>query len=305
MYANSALNLALAQQKPPLFSNTREGWQTFAREFGAYLRANDQTFPLNDMGKMTVLTSCLPQALKEEVQLMGRETGGVTFQKFWAVLEQRFGRGGEETARRRWDAVRLQHAGRVKLSEFRSFQVQFKNAWMDVGTATQADARRVLLKGLPDMMAKWVVEESLKRGRARPTFLFRAVNGMDEQGVKTSIHGMIGQTPRRVVVQGEGVYEVQMPDGEKISAFQDLHGRRLAGVENRLGVMLLEHAMSVGDILEFLVGKLEAQEACDACLSSRHEGGPPRNGGERGNRWTRGIDAQSWGGHMLRGGGGH
>ena len=106
-------------QVAPKFSNKKEDWSDFCWKFEVWLRAISSGRKLTDNETLQLLTTCLPENLKKEVELLEKVQGKPpTYIGFRARLEARFGKGQNEHLRK--NGWRSNFQGGLEKLEFNS-----------------------------------------------------------------------------------------------------------------------------------------------------------------------------------------
>jgi hypothetical protein len=261
---NPIIHQLVRNLKPPKFEDRAEDWPGFKWDFKEYLQKLSPTRPIPDAYKLGLLEEALTPTLKGEVKLMRKKNGGtLTYPEVLATFEARYSSGGVAKLRKKWSEVSLHTSGKVTSQQLREFQVNFLNCADDVKDTTPQEVRRVLMQKLTPWMKTWVVEGEQKKERNRPIVQIVALENMTESGMKKSIRDLIGESPLKVQILGQGAYRLTFDDYQVAKKLLSYHSREITGCPRPLQISLVEQQFTALEIFDMLHDKLANREKVD------------------------------------------
>ena len=247
----------------PKFDDSAENWPGFMWDFEEYCQKLSPSQPILDAYKLRLFEDALPVTLKNELKLLRKSQGNLTFPEVVARFEARYGCGGTTKLRKKWLEVSMPTAGKITTRQLREFQVNFLACADEVRDATPQEVRRQLMQKIPPFMKTWVVEMEQKKEREHPIVQLTFVDGLTEANILAMVQGLIGQVPDKVQIIGRGVYRITFGTKDAAKKLLALHMRELREFPQPLKVQSVEQLLTTLEIFEVINEKLVGRERVD------------------------------------------
>ena len=194
----------------------------------------------------------------------------MSFTEEFAKMNARFSRDQDIGARCRWEEITLVNMGKTTAREWRDFEANFVSAWQNVEGATKEEARRLLLKKIPNFILNWVTEEEQKRSFDKPTIRINSPWDMTEQDMSDSIFVLIGKRATKVTKSRGGDFDVVLPDFGDIDKMLLFNGKTFRDTSILVKVSRIKSILDVEDIFLLVNQKLALRDR-QALLKSANQ----------------------------------
>ena len=262
---NPILHQLVKGLQAPKFDDTSESWPAFIWDFNAYLQRLSPIQKIQDAYKLHLFEDTMPATLKSEIKLMRKQSGGtLTFAQVAAKFEARYGSSASNKMRKKWHEITLPTAGKITTKQFREFQINFLACADDVKDCTPQETRRLLLLKIPPFMKNWVVDFEQKMDMDSPIIQVVTKEGISPDAMARVISAWVGETPKKVIILGRGVYHAHMATYESAKKLLGFHMHEVHDFPKPLEITHIEHTLTSLKIFELLDRKLAAKEKVDS-----------------------------------------
>ena len=153
----------------PKFTGKGEDWPLFVSEWENFLIKGSQGQDINNSTKLDLLEAAMDETNKKLLRSRRMEKGGrASYNEEFANLRTKFSKFEGIGARRKWEEVQLHQQGKVTMSEWENFQVDFMTGLRSVKDTNEGEARRILFSKIPRFIANWVTEEEDRKMNTNP-----------------------------------------------------------------------------------------------------------------------------------------
>ena len=213
--------------------------------------------------KLQIFEAAMDECSKAELHLHRRRGTKVTFDAFYAGMENRHGMSKDLGLRKVWQEVSLPTGKKVNRNEWLDFKVRFETAQLDVTDATPTEAYRLLMEKLPPFISNWVVEHEDKLFRTKPTLVVGGIPGMTGVGMMDSLAIMTGHRPVEVTHKFDRVFWVKLENEEQADRLLERNGCRVDEGRSVMVVQRLEQNVTVEQIFTLVSRKFELRDRQD------------------------------------------
>ena len=266
----SPVALAIAKSAvAPKFSGLRAEWLEFKNRWNHYFEVITTGSPEDARTKLNLLEPCLDETSQKQIRMLRLRPGGITFSEIWERLEKQFG-GEDFTARTRWNNLRLETGGKLTPKVWRAFVTDFEELRTRLPNLTEEEAYSLLIKQIPQIWAEKIVEDQFNEGRRRPRLRMEGLKGFSEEAVRQFLRELLGQSPQRIVLLRDGVYQVDTHDETMAANLRRLHGHEIVDGP-QLVVQPIDFRRTPDEIISWMDGKLRVREHTDG-LRNQNQG---------------------------------
>ena len=167
------LLMGVQSQRPSLVQKYQGGWTTFAKKWEQHMHvllACNRGNPIPDMLLLQYLKQCLDASDQLLLENLLERNPRLPFQEFWDHLSTLYDCDTQAQQKLAWERVRLPK-GELTLDKWLSFLREFHLRRDRVEERTPQEEYKLLLRNLPEVWQRRVIEEEGRR--ARTTWLVR------------------------------------------------------------------------------------------------------------------------------------
>jgi hypothetical protein len=260
MYMHPLQQEVLKTLVKPKFTGYPLDWAQFAKDWDKYLKRMSCNAILSDGDQMALLEGCLDPESQLWLQSLKDSETGISFQEFYAQMEDRYGRHRDKGTRKRWQDVSLPDSGKITTHEWDGFTVRFKMAQREVPDATEDEAYRLLSSKLPPYFLQMIAEKEAKLNEKNPVILVSGIPNLSAHTMKKTIKKLAGKAPIDVELKGNGNYLCKFDDEEIAEKVIRMHNTPIENEDCNFQCKRIARTCRVSEIFDAIRKKLRIQE---------------------------------------------
>ena len=180
MFGHPLMQEILKSLVKPKFSGRNLDWQAFVKDWERYVSKISCGSSLSDSDRLALFEGCLDSETNLWLQSLKDSENGISYQEFFAKLEDKYGIYKDKGARKRWQDLSIPDSGKLSPRDWESFEIRFRLAQKEVFDATEEEAYRLLSSKLQYNMNVWVVDKETELNNKHPGLYLQIKPGMTQ-----------------------------------------------------------------------------------------------------------------------------
>jgi hypothetical protein len=209
--------------------------------------------------KLELLSRALDPANKNILQAHREKGGG--YEKFMKSLDGRDMNDVQEYHRKKWHSLDFPNPKRITREDLREFGAQFERNKNRVGDTNPEEEYNLLMSKLPQFWREKVIGEEERLNREKYWLRIGKMGDFEKAEVEEFL-AMRASEYSVQVLERDNFFLVQFHSEEARDQILALHGRRVWNFG--LVVARYRAKLSVGEILQWMEGKMQIQETAAA-----------------------------------------
>ena len=198
----------------PKYSGQPATFGDFKWEFERFLDlyVGSKTPKPSEQEKLMLLERALPDLERRRLQHLQRTNKVTTWKGFMREMDGILSSAQDSQVMKRWNDLAIEHSGKITLTNFYEFQLEFEEVMHHLAYLTDDECHRPLMSKLPYHFLSNVRKEEMRLQISHPQVLINLPGDFNEGLVKTNMEALLKIAVTRVTKKGQGSYLFTLSD---------------------------------------------------------------------------------------------
>ena len=180
--------------------------------------------------KLMLLERALPEPERRRLQHLQRAKNVTTYKGFMREMDGILSSAQDSQMLQRWNDLAIKHSGKITLTNFYEFQLEFEEVMHHLAYLTESECHRHLMAKLPFHFLTNVRDEEMRLQISSPQVLINLPGDRSEDVVKNNMQSLLKITISKVTKMGPGSYLFTLTDHLDLKKALESDGRILASL---------------------------------------------------------------------------